>query len=80
MDILKHLKGLFFRGDQISHTKVWSNIGYAIFSWAIIFKTLNGSASDDLWFIYIVTVALHTTASNLMNKYNFRGMKQNDNS
>lgn len=70
---LKFLKGLFFRGDQISHTKTWSNIGYAIFSWAIIYKTLNGSASDDLWLIYIATVALHTTASNLLNKYNFKG-------
>ena len=71
--MLDHLKtiirGLLYRGEEFSHTKLWSNIGYGIFSWAIIFKTLNNTASDELWLIYISVVALHTTASNLLSKY-----------
>lgn len=66
-------KGLFFRGDSFSHTKFWSNIGYGVFTWAIITKVINNSVSDDLFLIYISVTALHTTASNLLSKYNFKG-------
>ena len=66
-------KGLFYRGDTISHTKVWSNIGYAVMTWAVITKVINSTASDDLLLIYISVTALHTTASNLLSKYNFKG-------
>lgn len=71
-------KGLFFRGDSFSHTKFWSNIGYGVFTWAIITKVINNSVSDDLFLIYISVTALHTTASNLLSKYNFKG-KQDGN-
>ena len=71
------LKGLFYRGDTLSHTKFWSNIGYAVFTWAIITKVINNTVSDDLFLIYISVTALHTTASNLLSKYNFKG-KQDD--
>ena len=70
-------KGLFYRGDTISHTKVWSNVGYCVFTWAIITKVINNTVSDDLFLIYISVTALHTTASNLLSKYNFKG-KQDD--
>lgn len=70
-------KGLFYRGDTVSHTKVWSNVGYAVFTWAIITKVINNSVSDDLFLIYISVTALHTTASSLLSKYNFKG-KQDD--
>ena len=66
-------KGLFYRGDTISHTKFWSNIGYAVMTWAVITKVINSTASDDLLLIYISVTALHTTASNLLSKYNFKG-------
>ena len=70
-------KGLFYRGGTLSHTKFWSNIGYAVFTWAIITKVINNSVSDDLFLIYISVTALHTTASSLLSKYNFKG-KQDD--
>ena len=68
---------MFYRGSEFSHTKFWSNIGYAVFTWAIITKVINNSVSDDLFLIYISVTALHTTASNLLSKYNFKG-KQDD--
>ncbi len=73
MKFLKYLNDLVCRDGKLSHTKLWSNIAYGVFTWAIIYKTVNNTASDDLWMIYIATVALHTTASNLLNKYNFKG-------
>lgn len=76
----KIFKGLFYRGDTISHTKFWSNIGYGVFTWAIITKVINNSVSDDLFLIYISVTALHTTASNLLSKYDFGKGKQNDGS
>jgi hypothetical protein len=72
-------KGMFYRGDSFSHTKFWSNIGYGVFTWAIITKVINNSVSDDLFLIYISVTALHTTASNLLSKYDFGKGKQNGN-
>lgn len=66
-------KGMFYRGEAFSHTKFWSNVGYGVFTWAIITKVINNSVSDDLFLIYISVTALHTTASNLLSKYNFKG-------
>ena len=76
--MLNILEGMFYRAGKFSHTKMWSNFGYAIFSWAIIYKTLDNTASDELWLIYISVVALHTTASNALQK--FKGDKNVDNS
>lgn len=67
------LKGLFYRGEALSHTKFWSNIGYGVMTWAVITKVINSTASDDLLLIYISVTAMHTTASNLLSKYNFKG-------
>lgn len=79
MTIREHLFKFFSRdGKKLSHTLIWSNFGYAIFSWAIIYKTLDNTASDELWLIYISVVALHTTASNALQK--FKGDKNVDNS
>ena len=58
---------------KISRTLLWSNIGYAVMTWAVITKVINSTASDDLLLIYISVTALHTTASNLLSKYNFKG-------
>jgi hypothetical protein len=71
--------GLFYRADKFSHTKMWSNVGYSVFTWAIITKVINNTASDELFLIYISVTALHTTASSVLSKYNFKG-KQNDDS
>ena len=68
---------MFCRGEAFSHTKFWSNVGYCVFTWAIITKVINNTVSDDLFLIYISVTALHTTASNLLSKYNFKG-KQDD--
>ena len=77
--IEKVLFDLFSRdGKKISHTLLWSNVGYGVFTWAIITKVINNSVSDDLFLIYISVTALHTTASNLLSKYKFKG-KQDGN-
>lgn len=70
--------GMFYRAGKFSHTKAWSNAGYAIFSWAIITKVINNTASDELFLIYISVTALHTTASSLLAKYDIKG-KQDEN-
>jgi hypothetical protein len=70
---------LFSRdGKKLSTTLFWSNIGYAVMSWAVITKVINSTASDDLLLIYISVTAMHTTASNLLSKYNFKGKSDVD--
>ena len=76
----KFFYDLFSRdGKKISHTRVWSNVGYSVFTWAIITKVINNTASDELFLIYISVTALHTTASSILSKYKPRE-KQNDDS
>ena len=68
MEVIKIiLKGMFFRGGDFSHTKLWSNVGYAVFTWAVIHKTLNASVSDELYLIYIGVVAAHTSFSRFLS-------------
>ena len=71
--------GLFYRAGKFSHTKMWSNVGYSVFTWAIITKVINNTASDELFLIYISVTALHTTASGILSKYKPKE-KQNDDS
>lgn len=71
--------GLFYRAGHFSHTKLWSNIGYSVFTWAIITKVINNTASDELFLIYISVTAMHTTASGILSKYKPKE-KQNDDS
>jgi hypothetical protein len=61
--LLNILKGLFYREGKFSHTLFWSNIGYAVFTWAIITKVINNTASDELFLIYIGVVTAHTSFS-----------------
>lgn len=74
------LKGMFYRGDIFSQTKLWSNVGYSVFTWAIITKVINNTASDELFLIYISVTALHTTASAALSKIDLKGKQNVDNS
>jgi len=66
MQILRDiLKGLFYRGENFSMNKCWYNIGCVVFSWALITKVINNSASDELFLIYIGVM----TASTSFSKY-----------
>ena len=68
-------RGAFFRGNAFSHTKLWSNTAYSLFTWAMYNKTLANTASDELWMIYIGTVAGHTLLSSALSKYKL-GIKE----
>lgn len=79
-EVISHiLKGMFCRAGQFSHSKLWSNVGYSVFTWAIITKVINNTASDELFLIYISVTALHTTASSVLSKIDLKGKQNADN-
>lgn len=48
---------------KVSHTKFWSNVSYAVVTWAFIFTVLHDKASVDLWLVYLGVVSGHTVLS-----------------
>ena len=56
-------------GDEhVSHTRFWSNIAYAVCTIAFIWQCYQGTASNELWIIYLGTLAGHHTASKYLNR------------
>lgn len=51
---------------KLSHTKVWANIGYLAATVAFIKTTWLGTASADIWLVYIGCVAASSTASKFL--------------
>jgi hypothetical protein len=53
---------------QYSHTKLWSNIAYAVGTIAFIRLAFDGSAPDaDIWLIYLGVIGGHTAVSKLVS-------------
>lgn len=57
------IKDLLIENDKLSHTKLWSNIAYAVGSAVVIIQAYKGSLSVDIFGVYMAVVGLHTIAS-----------------
>lgn len=53
---------------QLSHTKLWANIAYAVATVSFGWMNFKGTASADIWFIYLGVVAASATASKAISK------------
>lgn len=44
--------------NKLSHTKMWSNVGYAIMCWSFVHVVLEGKTdiAPELWILFGVTV------------------------
>lgn len=52
---------------QLSHTKIWANIAYAASTVSFCWMNFKGTASPDIWFIYLGVVGVHGAASKLIS-------------
>lgn len=59
---------------QLSHTKIWANVAYLSATISFLFMTYQGTATAEIWFIYLGVLGTHSAASKLISlKY---GVKQ----
>ena len=52
---------------MVSHTKVWSNIAYLTATLAFAHMSDAGTASPDIWMIYLGSIGASTTVSKLLS-------------
>lgn len=64
-----HLKDLITDAatGQLSHSKLWSNIGYGALTHAFIFDAMSGGLSDMKLFAYGAIVIGNATASKIVS-------------
>lgn len=58
---------------QMSHTKLWANIGYGAMTYAFLADALSGGFTDMKLFAYGAIVAGSATASKMIS-YNSKGV------
>jgi len=77
--MLNFLKQLFFinqETEKISHTKFWSNIGYASMVVTFLWAVIKGTTIDPvLWVLFGAIVIGNHTADKLL-KYHFKLKEQ----
>ena len=62
------IKDLVVGSDgKLSHTKVWSNIGYATVTAILIFTAIKGTMIFDMYLAYMMVVAIHQTSSKFIS-------------
>ncbi|MDP2786627.1 MAG: hypothetical protein Q8O79_00910 [Pseudomonadota bacterium] len=52
---------------QLSHTKAWANAAYAVGTAAFVWQVYKGSATADIWLIYLGVVGASATASKFLS-------------
>lgn len=52
---------------QMSHTKVWANVAYATCTGAFGYAVYKGTATADIWLIYLGVVGASATVSKLLS-------------
>lgn len=61
------MKQLILGSDgNISHSKLWSNVGNVVATVIILFQTYHQTASDELILIYLAILSGHATASKII--------------
>lgn len=59
------------KSGMLSHTKFWSQIGYAVMCWAFVFVILEGKTAIDasLWLVFGSVVIGNRTAAKALNTF-----------
>lgn len=59
------------KSNTLSHTKFWSQIGYAVMCWAFVFVILEGKTAIDasLWLVFGSVVIGNRTAAKALNTF-----------
>lgn len=52
---------------MVSHTKVWANVAYLTATLAFAYMSYAGTASPDIWLIYLGVVGASATLSKLLS-------------
>ena len=52
---------------MVSHTKLWANIAYATATAAFAYMSYAGTASADIWLIYLASIGASATLSKLLS-------------
>jgi len=52
---------------QLSHTKIWANVAYASATVGFLYAVYKGTATSDIWFVYLGIVGASATASKLLS-------------
>jgi len=52
---------------QLSHTKLWANIAYASATGAFLYAVYAGTATADIWLVYLGVVGASATASKYLS-------------
>jgi len=50
----------------LSHTKLWTNIAYLSATVAFCWMSYSGTATGEIWVIYLGTLTVHGAASKLI--------------
>lgn len=59
--------------SQLSHTKLWANIAYLSATIAFCWMSYKGTATAEIWLIYLGVLGIHGAASKLIGlKYGVR--------
>ena len=70
--MIKNLSQILFRDSktgQLSHTKLWSNVGYACLCFTFVYAVMHGTTVDVMiWALFGVVVIGNRTVLSLMNK------------
>lgn len=62
---------------QLSHTKLWANIAYFAATIAFCWMSYQGTATGEIWFIYLGVLGINAAASKLIAlKYAAPNMEQ----
>lgn len=59
---------LVSRDDKLSHTKIWANVAYLAATVGFIRMTWVGTATYDIWLVYLAVVASAVTASKFLSR------------
>jgi len=52
---------------MVSHTKLWANIAYAAATVAFCYMAYAGTASAEIWLIYLASIGASATLSKLLS-------------
>lgn len=52
---------------QLSHTKLWANVAYLSATFAFCWMSYKGTATGEIWLIYLGVLGIHGAASKLIS-------------
>lgn len=59
---------------MLSHTKIWANVAYAVATVAFGYTVYKGTATGEIWLIYLGVVGSSATVSKMLSlRYGVKG-------